>query len=246
VTVDNDEDLDGLMRVGRVVAEARESMVAAVTPGISTWELDAIARSVFRAHGARSAPRLTYQFPGSTCISVNDEAAHGIPSKSKVLREGDLVNLDVSAELDGYWSDTGVSVAVGKTSPRAERLLEATRLAQSDAMTAARPGKRLRDIGRAVQARARHHGFSVISNLNGHGIGGALHESPSVPSVDDGQRMVLWEGLVLAIEPFLSTSATYVIDDPDGWTLRTSDGSLVAQVEHTMVITGEAPVVLTA
>lgn len=221
-------------------------MVAAVTPGVSTWDLDAIGRSVFRSHGARSAPRLTYQFPGSTCISVNDEAAHGIPSKSKVLHEGDLVNLDVSAELDGYWSDTGVSVAVGEASIVALKLLEATGLAQADAMAAARPGGRLRDIGRAVQKRARRHGFSVIRNLNGHGIGGALHESPSVPSVDDGQRTVLWEGLVLAVEPFLSTSASFVVDDPDGWTLRTPDGSLVAQVEHSMVVTAEGPLVLTA
>lgn len=246
MTVDNDEDLEGLVRAGRVVAEARDAMVEAVTSGISTWELDAVGRSVFRSHGARSAPRLTYQFPGSTCISVNDEAAHGIPSKTKVLREGDLVNLDVSAELVGYWSDTGVSVAVGEISTEAGQLLEATRLAQSDAMAAARPGKRLGEIGRAVQARARRHGLSVISNLNGHGIGRALHEAPSVPSVDDGQRTVLWEGLVLAVEPFLSTSATYVVDDPDGWTLRSSDGSLVAQVEHTMMITREGPLVLTA
>lgn len=245
MTVDSAEDIEGLARAGRVVAEAREAMVAAVSPGVSTWELDAVGRSVFRSHGARSAPRLTYQFPGSTCISVNDEAAHGIPSKTKVLREGDLVNLDVSAELDGYWSDTGVSVAVGEISPVALRLLEATRLAQTDAMAAARPGKRLRDIGRAVQARARRHGFSVINNLNGHGIGRALHESPSVPSVDHGQHTVLWEGLVLAIEPFLSPSATFVVDDPDGWTLRTADGSLVAQFEHTMVITDAGPLVLT-
>jgi methionyl aminopeptidase len=246
MTIDGQEDLDALLRAGRVVAEARQAMVEAVTPGTTTGELDAVGRKVFRRHGARSAPRLTYRFPGSTCISVNDEAAHGIPSLKRQLRHGDLVNLDVSAELDGYFSDTGVSVPVGDVSPVVPDLLEATRLAQRDAMNAAQPGARLRDLGRAVQRRARHHGFRVIKNLNGHGIGRGLHEAPSVPSIDDGQRTVLHEGLVLAIEPFLSVSADHVVDDVDGWTLRTADGSLVAQFEHSIVVTTDGPLVLTA
>jgi methionyl aminopeptidase len=246
MTADSNEDVEGLRRAGRVVAEAREEMVAAVAPGVSTGALDAIGRDVFRRHGARSAPRLTYGFPGSTCISINDEAAHGIPSTTRFLRAGDLVNLDVSAELDGYFSDCGVSVAVGAVSETATSLLAATRLAQADAMDAARAGRTLRHIGRAVQARARRQGFSVIRNLNGHGIGRGLHEDPSVPSIDDGASLVLWEGLVLAIEPFLSVSADHVVDGADGWTLRTANGSLVAQHEHTMVVQHGAPLVLTA
>jgi methionyl aminopeptidase len=246
MTIDNQEELDALIRAGRVVAQARQAMVEAVAPGTTTGELDALGREVFRRHGARSAPRVTYRFPGSTCISVNDEAAHGIPSVKRQLRDGDLVNLDVSAELDGYFSDTGISVAVGEVSPVASRLVEATRLAQRDAMNAAQPGARLRDLGRAVERRARRHGFRVIKNLNGHGIGRGLHEDPTVPSIDDGQRMVLREGLVLAIEPFLSISADHVIDDVDGWTLRTADGSLVAQFEHSIVVTQDGPLVLTA
>jgi methionyl aminopeptidase len=246
MTIDSQEELDALIRAGRVVADARQAMVDAVSPGTTTGELDAIGREVFRRHGARSAPRVTYRFPGSTCISINDEAAHGVPSLRRQLHAGDLVNLDVSAELDGYFSDTGISVAVGEVSPVASRLLEATRLAQRDAMDAAQPGARLRDLGRAVQLRARRHGFRVIRNLNGHGIGRGLHEPPAVPSVDDGQKMVLREGLVLAIEPFLSISADHVVDDEDGWTLRTADGSLVAQFEHSMVVTREGPLVLTA
>ena len=246
MTIDKQEDLDALLRAGRVVAEARQAMVEAVAPGATTGELDAVGREVFRRHGARSAPRITYRFPGSTCISINDEAAHGIPSLKRQLRTGDLVNLDVSAELDGYFSDTGISVAVGEVSSVAARLLEATERAQRDAMNAAQPGARLRDLGRAVQRRARRHGFRVIKNLNGHGIGRGLHEAPSVPSIDDGQRMVLREGLVLAIEPFLSISADHVVDDADGWTLRTADGSLVAQFEHSMVVTKDGPLVLTA
>jgi methionyl aminopeptidase len=188
---------------------------------------------------------VTYNFPGSTCVSVNDEAAHGIPSFARHLQEGDLVNIDVSAELDGYFSDTGVSTPVGVVPAVAQRLVDATRLAQRDAMTAARTGGRLRDVGKAVEARARRHGFRAIRNLYGHGIGRELHEEPSVPNFDDHQRLVLREGMVLAIEPFLSVSANFVIDDADGWTLRSSDGSLVAQFEHTMVVTSGAPIVLT-
>ncbi len=246
MTIDNDEDLAGLERAGHVVAEARDAMLRAVEPGVTTGELDAVGRDVFRRHGARSAPRVSYDFPGSTCISVNDEAAHGIPSIVRVLRRGDVVNVDVSAELDGYFADTGASAPVGEVSAVASELLEATRLAQGEAMGAARAGRTLRDVGRAVELRARRSGFSVVKNLYGHGIGRALHEAPSVPSFDDGQRLVLWEGLVLAVEPFLSTSADRVVDHPDGWTLRTSDGSLVAQYEHTMVVTRGAPLVLTA
>ena len=246
MTIDSHEELDALIRAGRVVAEARRAMVDAACPGTTTGELDAVGREVFRHHGARSAPRVTYGFPGSTCISVNDEAAHGVPSLTCRLHAGDLVNLDVSAELDGYFSDTGISVAVGEVPPLASRLLAATERAQRDAMDAAQPGARLRDLGRAVQRRARHAGFRVIQNLNGHGIGRSLHEAPSVPSVDDGQATVLREGLVLAIEPFLSVSADHVVEDEDGWTLRTADGSLVAQFEHSIVVTGGGPLVLTA
>jgi methionyl aminopeptidase len=245
MTIETQEELDGLRRAAEVVKEARERMVAAVRPGITTGELDAVGRDVFRRRGARSAPRVTYRFPGSTCISVNDEAAHGVPSFSRRLGEGDLVNLDVSAELDGYFSDTGISVAVGRVSPLAARLLEATERAQADAMAAAQPGATLRQVGRAVQRRARRHGFCVIHDLYGHGIGRGLHEPPSVPSVDEPRREVLHEGLVLAVEPFLSVSASTVRDDPDGWTLRTADGSLVAQFEHTIVVTDGGPLVLT-
>jgi methionyl aminopeptidase len=206
-----------------------------------------IGRDVLRRHGARSAPQLAVGFPGTTCISVNDEAAHGIPSGFRTLDDGDIVNVDVSAELDGYWADTGASAPVGKVDVVGRRLIDATRLAQKDAMNAARAGRPLRNIGRAVQRRARSHGFSVITNLCGHGVGASLHEPPSVPSVDDPQdTTVLWEGLVLAIEPFLSTGATYAFESGDGWTLRTPDGSLSAQFEHTVVVTKGKPLVLTA
>jgi methionyl aminopeptidase len=246
MTIDGQDDLDGLRRAGRVVAEARDAMLAAVAPGVTTADLDAVGRSVLRAHGAHSAPR-SVGFPAATCVSVNDEAAHGIPSPARVLRAGDLVNVDVSAELDGYWADTGASAPVGEVAPVATRLLDATREAQREAMAAARAGRPLRHIGRAVQRCAHRRGFSVIANLAGHGVGASLHEPPSVFSSEDpGDRTLLWEGLVLAVEPFLSPGATHAWVDPrDGWTLRTDDGSIAAQFEHTIVVTQGRPLVLT-
>lgn len=246
LTIDGDEDLAGLRRVGRAVAEARDAMISTVEPGMSTGDLDAVGRQVLRAHGARSAPRVAYGFPGSTCISVNNEAAHGVPSQLRRLHDGDLVNIDVSAVLDGYWADTGSSVAVGDVAPDASRLLAATRAAQADGMRAARAGRRLCEVGRAVERRARQLGFGIVRNLYGHGVGRGLHEEPSVPSWDDGSTLRIWEGLVLAIEPFLSPSATSAVDGDDGWTLLTNDGSLVAQHEHTIVVTAGAPIVITA
>jgi methionyl aminopeptidase len=250
VTIDGEDDLQGLRRAGRAVADARDAMLAAAEPGVSTAELDSIGRRVLRSHGARSAPQLAVGFPAATCVSVNDEAAHGVPSPTRVLRAGDLVNVDVSAELDGYWADTGATTPVGPAGavdPVARRLVDATRAAQADAMAAARAGRPLRHIGRAVERRARRHGFRVIGNLCGHGVGGFLHEAPSVPSIEAmATDVTLWEGLVLAIEPFLSTGATVAIEDVDGWTLRTPDGSLSAQFEHTVVVTKGRPLVLTA
>lgn len=247
MTIEDDDDLLGLQRAGRAVAEARDEMLAAVEPGISTGELDRIGRDALKRHGARSAPMLAVNFPAATCISVNDEAAHGIPSPTRFLQEGDLVNVDVSAELDGYWADCGASAPVGEVAPIATRLLEATRGAQRDAMDAARAGRPMRNLAKAVERRARRSGFTVIGNLWGHGVGGYLHEPPSVPFVDNPRNTtVLWEGLVLAVEPFLSTGGTMAYEGDDGWTLHTDDGSLSAQFEHTMVVTKGKPLVLTA
>lgn len=247
MTIDDVDDLAGLSAAGRVVADVRDAMLGAVAPGVTTGELDALGRVLLRAAGARSAPRLAYGFPGSTCISVNDEAAHGVPSKLRQLRPGDLVNIDVSAELDGYWADTGASTAVGAVSDRAVELLQATRSAQADAMAAAIAGRPLRHIGRAVERRARRHGFTVVEDLLGHGVGRGIHEDPSVSSIEDrSDRTVLWEGLVLAIEPFLAMGATHTVPGDDGWTLLTDNGGLAAQFEHTVVITDGHPLVLTA
>lgn len=247
MSIDSPAELESLRRVGRVVALARDAMLAQVRAGITTAELDEVGRDVLRAHGARSAPQLAYGFPGWTCISVNADLAHGIPSRDKRLESGDLVNVDVSAELDGYWADTGASTAVGEVSARLRELLAVTEVAQREAMAAARAGRPLSAIGGAVEKRARRHRFGVVRNLGGHGVGRHIHEPPHVANVydhRDSQR--LWEGLVLTIEPFLTTRATHVVQAADGWTLRTPDGSVGAQFEHTFVVTNGEPIILTA
>jgi methionyl aminopeptidase len=246
MSINDEQDIEGLKRVGAAVAAARDAMGAHVAPGVTTAELDAIGKQILEEHGARSAPQLAYGFPGVTCISVNDQLAHGIPSADRVLREGDLINIDVSAELDGYWADTGASFPVGTVSAQATALLHATRLALEDGMSHARAGEPLRNIGRAVEQRARRCGFRVVRNLAGHGVGRHIHEEPQVLNIfDPRDRTILPEGLVITIEPFLTTGATKAIQDDDGWTLRSPDGSRGAQFEHTMIITKGQPIVVT-
>ncbi len=245
MSIDGQDELEALLRVGQAVAKARDEMGRHVQAGISTEELDDIGKQVLDGCGARSAPQLAYDFPKTTCISVNDELAHGIPSKRKLV-EGDLVNIDVSAELDGYWADSGASFPVGEVSRRHHALLWTTRRALADAMTEARAGNPLRNIGRAVERRARRSTFKLVRSLCGHGVGRYIHEEPSVLNYDDRRdKTRLWEGLVITIEPFLTTGAKDFIEDADGWTLRTPDGSVGAQYEHTLVITQGPPIVVT-
>lgn len=246
MTIETDDDLKALRRIGKVVALARDTMASHVTPGITTRELDEIGLRVLDEHGARSAPQLAYSFPGTTCISVNDELAHGVPGDRK-LALGDLVNIDVSAELDGYYADTGASFPVGTVTSQKQRLLDATRGALNDAMKQAIAGKPIRNVARSVEKRAQAAGFSVVSMLCGHGVGRFIHEEPSIPNAHPHRvRGRFWEGLVMTIEPFLTTGATTVYEHDDGWTLKTPDESIGAQFEHTMVITQGQPIVLTA
>jgi methionyl aminopeptidase len=246
MSITGEDDVAGLQLAGAAVRDALDAMQRAVAPGVSTAELDAIGRATLERHGARPAPELAYGFPGATCISVNDELAHGIPSPSRRLCEGDIVNIDVSAELAGYWADSGRSLAVGEVSTAARRLLWTARQALVDAIAQARAGLPLRGIGRAVERRAKRHGFQVVRNICGHGVGRHIHEEPSVLNVEDRRdRRTLSAGLVITIEPFVTTGATTVIEDDDGWTLRTPDGSLGAQFEHTLIVTQGAPIVVT-
>lgn len=247
MTLSSQEDLERLKRVGRIVGLTIAEMRKHVRPGVTTAELDEIGAQVLARHGARSAPQLMYDFPGVTCISVNDEAAHGIPGE-RVIAEGDLVNIDVSAELDGYFADSGATIPVPPVSPAAQKLCDCTREALDSAISAARAGRRLNVIGRTVEARAKHCGFSIIRNLTGHGIGRHLHEEPHavLNYYHHGDTRRLTNGLVLTIEPFFSIGADRAFEDDDGWTLRTADGSLMAQYEHTVVITKRKPIILTA
>ncbi len=246
MSIESEKDLEGLKRIGRIVALVLREMKEKLRPGMTTAELDDVGRACLERHSARSAPQLMYDFPAATCISVNDESAHGVPG-DRVIREGDLVNVDVSAELDGYFADTGASVPVPPVPERTHELCEHARRALERSLVAVRAGKPINVIGRAIESEAKRGGFQVIRNLCGHGLGRSLHEYPGEVSsyYDRDDRRRLTSGMVLAIEPFLSTGATHVETAEDGWTEKTPDGSLTAQYEHTVVVTRRRPIVVT-
>jgi methionyl aminopeptidase len=246
MSIETAEELERLRAVGRVVARAMRAMRVQVRAGVTTGELDEVGAKVFRKAGARSGPQLDYGFPGVNCISVNDEAVHGIPGKRR-LRDGDLVKLDVTAELDGFYADACVSVPVGRARPEAARLVRSAKAALADGMAVARARAPLNAIGKAVERKVRSDGNSVCAELLGHGIGRQIHEPPNVPAVYvPWLSQPLTEGLVLTIEPIISAGSGAVREAGDGWTMRTSDGTLSAHAEHTMVITAGKPIVLTA
>lgn len=241
------EEVDGMRSAGAAVRFAFDAMKSAVRPGISTAELDVIGDLALRQRGARSAPRSFYDFPGATCISVNEEAAHGIPGE-RVLVDGDLINIDVSAELDGFVADMGESFPVAGASPEQSKLVESVKRAVHSAMDVMRAGARLNDIGATVSRVAAEAGYQIIENLGSHGLGRSLHEPPSYVPIDNPtDRRTLDEGLVLTLEPFFSDQARWVEEASDGWTLKVPPNVLVAQYEHTFVIRADAPpVVVTA
>ncbi|NPC91820.1 type I methionyl aminopeptidase [Bacillus sp. WMMC1349] len=245
--VTNDQELEGLKTIGRIVALAREEMKKQATPGMSTKELDLIGKQVLESHGATSAPEKEYDFPGTTCISVNEEVAHGIPSNSSILHEGDLINIDISAELGGFYSDTGISFIVGQGDDTLHKLCQSAESAFQKGLLQARAGKKQNQIGRAVFNEAKANGFTVIKNLTGHGIGKSLHEAPNhiLNYYDPFDDALFKNGTVIALEPFISTKAEHIIEAGDGWTFKTPDGSFVAQIEHTIVITKDKPIILT-
>lgn len=247
MTADSQKDIDSLKAIGRICAETLRRMMNSTRAGMTTRELDEIGRVLLEAEGAKSAPQAMYNFPGATCISVSPVIAHGIPGEH-VLREGELIHIDVSAELDGYYADTGASLVVSKRERNLEKLLEATKTALTKALGAARAGGPLNGIGRAVQNEAKKRGFNVIYDLTGHGIGHKLHESPTeiLNFHNPNDRRILNDGLVLAIEPFLTTGVGRVVEEKDGWSLRTTDRAIAAQFEHTIVVTKNEPIILTA
>jgi methionyl aminopeptidase len=246
MTIENDRDILGLMTIGKICAEAMSLMAEHLKPGITTKELDDIGAAYLKKKGARSAPILAYNFPGHTCISINDEAAHGIPG-NRVIQAGDLVNIDVSAEKDGYWGDTGRSFPVPPVTPKVQALVDAAEKALEIALETARAGIAISEIGRLVEGFARQNGFEVIEELGGHGVGRNIHEKPSIPFHHNRRaKQRLTEGLVITLEPFLTYHERHIKTMPDGWTLKTKNGGLSAQFEHTVVITKQRPLIMTA
>ena len=245
MSIESPEELEHLTAAGRVVADAIRAMRAHVRVGVSTLELDEVGTRVFAKAGARSGPKLDYGFPGTNCISVNDEAVHGIPSRRR-LRKGDLVKLDVTAELDGFYADACVSVPVD--APRSIiKLAAASRTALNRALAVARAGVPINRVGAAIQASVEADGYSVCSDLMGHSIGRRVHEQPDIPSFDTpGFRQPLTDGLVITIEPIIAAGRGAVREADDGWTIKTRDHSVSAHSEHTIVVTAGAPLILTA
>lgn len=246
MTIETEDDVIALKRIGKIVSYVLHQMLEAAEPGMSTRELDALGERLLEKHGARSAPKLTYGFPGYTCISINEEAAHGIPG-DRVIRAGDVLNIDVSAELGGYFADTGGTRVVPPTNPQKTRLCHATRTALAEAMKQARAGRPINGIGAAIERTAKTYGFKIIENLGSHGVGRALHEAPEhIPGYfDSADRRTLTDGMVITIEPFLSTKSRVVTETSDGWTLVGVQGNLSAQYEHTMIVTKGQPIVVT-
>jgi len=246
MSIESAADLAGLQRVGRVVARTIAEMKAAARIGMTTAELDAVAASTFRRFGARSAPQLAYNFPGVSCISVNDEIVHGIPGPRRLEPE-DVLKIDVTAELGGYIADAATTILLPPIRLNATRLKQAALAALRTALTAARAGEQVAVIGRAVESEARQAGFAVVRELCGHGVGRHIHEEPSVPNYENRfSRDMLTEGLVIAVEPMLSESASRAVQTEDGWTIRTRNGCLAVHEEHTIVIRSGAPLIVTA
>jgi methionyl aminopeptidase len=246
MSIESAADLAGMQRVGRVVALTIQEMCAAVRVGMTTAELDAVAGSAFKRHGARSAPQLTYGFPGVTCISVNDEIVHGIPGPRR-LQAGDVLKIDVTAELGGYIADAATTILIPPVTTKANHLKQTAVKALRSALSVARSGERVSVIGRAVEAEASRSGFAVVRELCGHGVGRKVHEPPSVPNYENRfSRDMLSEGLVIAVEPMLMESQSNAVADEDGWTIRTRNGCVAVHEEHTIMITNGAPTILTA
>ena len=245
--VKTDEELQALKEIGYICAKVRDTMQEATKPGITTKELDNIAKELFEEHGAISAPIHDEKFPGQTCISVNEEVAHGIPGK-RVIREGDLVNIDVSALKNGYYADTGISFVVGEAdNPLKQKVCDVALEAFDAAMAKVKPGTKLSNIGKAVHATACKNDLTVIKNLTGHGVGQSLHEAPShvMNYYDPKDKTLLKEGVVIAVEPFISSKATFVTEGKNDWAFETKDKSFVAQIEHTVIVTKDGPMLTT-
>ncbi len=246
MTITNEDELDGLKDIGRIVANTMHAMAKAMEPGMTTRELDGIGRALLEREGAVPAPEATYDFPGATCISVNEEVAHGIPG-DRVIRAGDLVNIDVSASKDGTFADTGATFRVGPVRPSLDRLCRDGKRAMQVGIAQVGAGKPLAGIGEAIGRFASARGYTLIRNLASHGVGRALHEYPEEVATwpTRGDRRRMHKGLVLTVEPFLSRGGIWANSGEDGWTLYSRPPAPVVQYEHTVVATDRGAITVT-
>lgn len=239
-------ELEAMREACRISAGALKVAGEAVKPGITTAEIDEIAYEYIISQGGKPNFLHLYGFPATACISINDEIIHGIPSKKRVIQEGDIVSIDLGASIDGYNGDNAATFAAGQISPEAKRLIDTTRESLYEAIKAAVPGGRLGDIGSAVQRYCEERGYGVVREYTGHGVGAKLHEDPSVPNFGTpGRGVRLLPGMTLAIEPMINQGTASIRQMPDGWTVKTKDGKLSAHFEHTIAITTDGPQILT-
>ncbi len=246
MTVETQEQLEKLKKIGVIVADCLKHMLSSIEDGITTKELDDIGKSFLDKHGAQSAPYHCYQFPGTTCISINNEAAHGIPSHRKI-KAGDLVNIDVSAERDGYFGDTGASILFRSQDKTMKQLCQATKKALQESIKYIKAPTPLNTIGKSIEKIANKEGFTIVRNLCSHGIGRSLHEDPEeiLGFYNRNDRRTIHEGMAFTIEPFLSNGSKFVKELEDGWTLAHPKGFYSAQYEHSLVATKNGPIILT-
>lgn len=247
MSITNESELLGMQKASEAVAYTLKEMISYAQPGMSTKELDEFGAEVLSGFGAKSAPYLTYGFPGWTCISVGGEFCHGIPKESRILQEGDLVNIDVSAELNGFWADNGGSFVLGADIHQHQQLVNASKAILQKAISHIKGGVKIADIGHLMETEARKQGYRVIKNLGGHGVGRSLHEAPdelmNYRNRFDQRRFK--KNSVVAIETFISTTSTYAVELKDGWTMVGNNGGYMAQHEHTIVVTDGQPIILT-
>ena len=247
MSITRETELIGMQKASEAVAYTLKEMRNYAQPGMTTKQLDNYGAAILSGFGAKSAPILAYRFPGWTCISVNNEFCHGIPSDNRILKQGDLVNIDVSAELNGFWSDNGGSFVLGEDVNRHQKLIDASKQILHKAIYNIKGGVRISDIGHLIETEAKKRGYKVIKNLTGHGIGKSLHEEPSeIANYRDRFNPTRFKkNSVVAIETFISTMSTYAETLNDGWTMAGNKGGFMAQHEHTIVVTDGRPIVLT-
>ncbi len=247
MSITREDELTGMQKASEAVACTLKEMRNYAQPGMTTKQLDSYGAKILANFGAKSAPYITYGFPGYTCISVNNEFCHGIPSNSRILKEGDLINIDVSAELNGFWSDNGGSFVLGKDVNQHQTLIDASKQILYKAICNIKGGVRISDIGYLIETEAKKRGYKVIKNLTGHGVGKSLHEAPShIANYRDRYNLARFKkNAVVAIETFITTTSTYAETLKDGWTMVGNKGGFMAQHEHTIVVTDAKPIILT-